>query len=298
MNVFVIAETQKGAHELCGGARMLGDAVYYVALGSERVVTGIADKVYMVDLPEGVLIESAAQSIVELFKNEQVDVVLIEPTRRMKIVGGKVASRFGTSVVTDVKNFEGSIASNLYFGGIATRRYKNNSGIAFYTCGVSPFGEVSVSGTDEIEKVSYIDDGAGVVLRSRDPLPPSDVDLNAAKCIVAAGRGFGAEEDLEMAKTFASLMGAELGCTRPLTEAEDWMPRETYIGVSGLMLSPEIYIGIGVSGQMQHMVGVDTAKVTFAINKDKNAPIFRQVDYGLVGDLYAVLPQINERLSQ
>lgn len=75
------------------------------------------------------------------------------------------------------------------------------------------------------------------------------------------------------------------------------MPREAYIGISGLMLNPEVYVGIGVSGQMQHMVGINGAKLVFAINKDKNAPIFNQADYGLVGDLNAVLPIINEKLN-
>ena len=90
----------------------------------------------------------------------------------------------------------------------------------------------------------------------------------------------------------AAKLGGECGCSRPLAEGVDWMPREAYIGVSGMMLAPKMYLGIGISGQMQHMVGVNHAGTMFAVNKDKNAPIFKQCDYGLVGDLKDVLPKL------
>jgi electron transfer flavoprotein alpha subunit len=125
----------------------------------------------------------------------------------------------------------------------------------------------------------------------------SEINLSDAKRIIAAGRGFIAEEDLSLARDLAQRIGAEIGCTRPLTEIETWLPKELYIGVSGLMLTPELYVGIGTSGQMQHMVGVNSAKVIVAINKDKNAPIFKQTDIGLVGDLYRVLPKVNAALD-
>ena len=216
----------------------------------------------------------------------------------MKVIGGKAAARFGTSVMTDVTSFDGAVARNLYFGGIATRDQKSAGDIAIFTCTSAPFGDAEATGADVFQAVDYVADGSGAAVRSREPLPKSDVNLAAAKRVVAAGRGFAAEEDLQMARDFAAAIGGELGCTRPLTEAEDWMPRETYIGISGLMLNPEVYVGIGVSGQMQHMVGVNGAKVAFAINKDANAPIFDQVDYGLVGDLNEVLPAINEKLKR
>ncbi|MBQ9003071.1 MAG: electron transfer flavoprotein subunit alpha/FixB family protein, partial [Eggerthellaceae bacterium] len=114
--------------------------------------------------------------------------------------------------------------------------------------------------------------------------------------IVAAGRGFAEEADLGLARDFADKLGAGLGCSRPLAEGVNWMPTETYIGVSGLMLSPKVYVGVGISGQMQHMVGVKSAGTVFAINKDKNAPIFKQCDYGLVGDLKTILPALTAAL--
>ena len=295
MSIFVIAETEKGARGLCAGARTLGDNVALVSLSEATKITGIADVVYAIAVPENVVVESAAATVCGLVADKAPEIVLVEPTRRMKVIAGKLAAKQGTSVITDAKSIENGVATSLFFGGIANRKAKSAVGISVFTVAPSVFGDAQPSGTDVVEEVAYVADDS-VKLRSREALPPAGVDLTAAKNIVAAGRGFTAEEDLQLARDLAAKIDAEVGCTRPLTEAVNWMPRETYIGVSGLMLSPEVYVGIGVSGQMQHMVGVNTAKTVIAINKDQHAPIFEQADYGLVGDLKAVLPDIIAKL--
>lgn len=295
MSIFVIAETEKGARGLCAGARTLGDNVALVSLSEATKIAGIADVVYAIAVPEDAMVESAAATVCGLVADKAPEIVLVEPTRRMKVIAGKLAAKQGTSVITDAKSIEGGVATSLFFGGIANRKAKSAAGISIFTAAPSAFGDAQPSGTDAVEEVAYVADDS-VKLRSREALPPAGVDLTAAKNIVAAGRGFTAEEDLQLARDLAAKIDAEVGCTRPLTEAVNWMPRETYIGVSGLMLSPEVYVGIGVSGQMQHMVGVNTAKTVIAINKDQHAPIFEQADYGLVGDLKAVLPDIIAKL--
>ena len=105
---------------------------------------------------------------------------------------------------------------------------------------------------------------------------------------MGAGRGFAHEEDLELARSLASAVHGELACSRPLAENEKWLPKNTYLGVSGRMVSPKVYFAVGISGQMQHMIGV---------NKDQNAPVFAQADYGLVADLHEALPALVEKLS-
>lgn len=295
MSIFVIAETEKGARGLCAGARTLGDNVALVSLSEATKITGIADVVYAIAVPEDAVVESAAATVCGLVADKAPEIVLVEPTRRMKVIAGKLAAKQGVSVITDAKSIEGGVATSLFFGGIANRKAKSAGAISIFTAAPSVFGDAQPSGTDAVEEIAYMADDA-VKLRSREALPPAGVDLTAAKNIVAAGRGFTAEEDLQLARDLAAKIDAEVGCTRPLTEAVNWMPRETYIGVSGLMLSPEVYVGIGVSGQMQHMVGVNTAKTVIAINKDQHAPIFEQADYGLVGDLKAVLPDIIAKL--
>ena len=99
-----------------------------------------------------------------------------------------------------------------------------------------------------------------------------------------------------MARDLCAKVGGELGCSRPLAENVDWMPRNLYIGVSGLQLAPKAYFALGISGQMQHMVGVTGADTIIAVNKDANAPIFKQADYGIVGDIKTVVPALIEKL--
>ena len=92
-------------------------------------------------------------------------------------------------------------------------------------------------------------------------------------------------------------MGGELACSRPLAEGVDWLPKERYIGISGQHIAPELYVAVGISGQLQHMVGVRDAGVIVAVNSDKNAPVFGQCDYGVVGDLYQVVPALTAALK-
>ncbi|WP_226963138.1 FAD-binding protein [Sutterella seckii] len=114
---------------------------------------------------------------------------------------------------------------------------------------------------------------------------------------VGVGRGIAKEADLALADALAKAIGAEVGCSRPIAEGEHWMERERYIGVSGVLLKGDVYVALGISGQIQHMVGVNDCGTIIAVNKDKNAPIFNYCDYGIVGDIYKVLPELTKALS-
>ena len=128
----------------------------------------------------------------------------------------------------------------------------------------------------------------------QDKVDVSSANLGSAKRIVAAGRGFKAEEDLKLAEDLAAAIGAELACSRPLAEGADWMSADRYIGVSGQSVAPDLYIAVGISGQIQHTVGMVDSKVVVAVNNDDKAPIFEGADYGIVADLYEALPAIVE----
>ncbi len=295
MKTLVIAENEAAARELAAGARAYADEVVYATFADP--VTGIADKCLVVEVPEGQAKEAAFDTFVKILADEDPQMVFFEPTRRLKALVGRLAAHDGASVMTDISAIDEESVKTRYFGGIAERTAKSITPVAFCSAGAGTFKDAEPSGTDVVETVEYVAPAVTLECVERETLPPAEVDLTAADKVVAAGRGFGSEEELEEARTFCKAIGAELGCTRPLTETEDWFPREAYIGVSGLMLSPEVYVGIGVSGQMQHMVGVDRAQVAFAINKDAHAPIFDKVDYGLIGAINDVLPKINAKLS-
>jgi electron transfer flavoprotein alpha subunit len=123
-------------------------------------------------------------------------------------------------------------------------------------------------------------------------------DITEAKVVVAVGRGFEKHEDLALARQLADALDGEIGCTRPISEENKWLPEELCIGLSGAQIKPDLYLGIGVSGQIQHVTGIRNAKVIAAVNKDENAPIFGVADFGIAGNLYDVAPKLIQELKR
>lgn len=123
------------------------------------------------------------------------------------------------------------------------------------------------------------------------------VNLEEAELLIGVGRGIARQEDLSLIQELATQLGAEIGCTRSLATDYHWFPESRMIGLSGKRVKPKLYLAIGLSGQIQHTVGIAGAKVIAAINSDKEAPIFKICDYGIVADLYQVIPQIISRLQ-
>ena len=139
---------------------------------------------------------------------------------------------------------------------------------------------------------------SAVRVLERKPKEKVAKDITEARVIVCAGRGFDKKEDLALARELADALGGELGATRPLTEEMHWLPEDLCIGLSGVQVKPELYVGLGVSGQIQHMTGVRGAKVVCAVNRDENAPIFALSDFGIVGSLYEVVPKLIAELKK
>ena len=292
MKALVLAERSDAARELAAGARTMADEVVLVAIGGLEVADGTADKIIRIALPADAVYDDAYATVISVFDAEQPAVILAEPTRHVKSVVGRVAAHANTSVITDVMSFEGAGARSLYFGGVAERVQKAAGDVAVYTVGAGAFEGAEASGANAVEDVAWVAPANPVKLVSSKPRALSGVDLNKADVVVAAGRGFAEEPELDLARALCDKLGAGLACSRPLTEGVNWLPTELYVGVSGLMLSPKAYVACGISGQMQHMVGCNRAGTMFAINKDKNAPVFKQCDYGLVGDVKDVLPAL------
>jgi electron transfer flavoprotein alpha subunit len=123
------------------------------------------------------------------------------------------------------------------------------------------------------------------------------VDLSQAERIVAVGRGIGKQEHLPIAERLAALLDAELGASRPICDA-GWLPLDRQVGSSGQTVAPKLYVALGISGAIQHAVGIKGAKVIVAINKDADAPIFEIADYGIVGDLFEIVPALASELQK
>lgn len=292
MKAFVLAEHADVARNLCAGARTMADEVILIAINGLAAPEACADVVATIAVPEGCVYEDAADTVCAFADAEAPGVVLAEATRRVKVVAGKLAAHLGTAVITDAMAINGGVSEAMYFGGLAVRKQKA-AGVAVFTAAPGLFAEAAASGANAEKALEWVAPANAVKVVAREAIVKSGVDLTKADVVVGAGRGFAEKEQLAWAEELCAKIGAGLGCSRPLTEGVDWLPRETYIGVSGLMLAPKVYVAAGISGQMQHMVGVNRSGVIFAINKDKNAPIFKQCDYGLIGELKDVLPALN-----
>jgi electron transfer flavoprotein alpha subunit len=143
--------------------------------------------------------------------------------------------------------------------------------------------------SEKLEKINRVD---------KKPLEKVAVDLRKAERIVAVGRGLARKEDLNMINELANHMKAEIGCSRILSEDYGWLPVERQVGLTGTIVSPKLYIAIGISGQIQHVIGFKNSKIVVSINKDKNAPIHQYADYIIVDDLYKIVPALINKLKQ
>jgi len=306
--VWVLAETTAALAQLCAGGRQLGEEVSAIIYGSkeeaEKAIQLGADKIYWLgEVKEESILEDYTETIAELLHKERPQLLLIQPSKRGKLISGRLAAVMGTSVLVDSSELivadDNVQAKHMVYGGAAFRTEKVLTEITIATINMGVFGALpeDANRQGEIVAVDYVEPGVKIKVIEKKKKEGTEVNLTAAKRVVGIGRGIENEEDIKMIEELAGAMGAEVGCTRPIAEGVNWLPRERYIGVSGVMLKPDLYLALGISGQVQHMVGVDQAKVIVSVNKDKAAPIFKQSDYGLIGDIYKVLPLLIEKFK-
>jgi electron transfer flavoprotein alpha subunit len=309
--IWVFSEKESLQAELLGAARFLaeglGGATAALVIGpaarGDAVFRQGADKVYHLGECAEYAVEDFLPTLVQAVQQYQPAAVLIGATWSGKALAGRLAAALRRSVVTDVKKFavkDGQIeATHLILGGGAVRVERTLAEPLIATLGLGVFEALpaKAEASGEVVALSFVQPQTRWVLRERKPKPPASVNLAAAKKVVCPGRGVQKQEDLQMMFELAQLLGAEVGATRPLCEGLDWLPRERYIGVSGAFIKPDLYLGIGVSGQVQHTVGISESRVVAAINKDEEAPIFQQADYGILGDLYQIVPALIRALQ-
>lgn len=301
----LLAELIAGANELTkqsGGntaAVVLGtqaDAQKALASGAQRVL-------WLGERKQDSLVDDYVPTLAQMVEEKQPAVLLIGATRLGRALAGRIAARFDTSALTDVMEFhfeDGSLlVRHMVFGGGALRVDKALGDLIIATVGSGVFQALAEQDhSGEIVEVPFVEPEQRAHLVERKPRQAASVNLNAARRVVCAGRGVGKQEDLQMIEDLAHAMGAELACTRPLAEGLNWMPHERYIGISGAMIKPDLYLGVGVSGQAQHVIGMSESRVVVAINKDSNAPINALADYWIEEDLYAVVPALLEALRK
>lgn len=293
-NVWVVAAGSAIA-ELTSGAAQYGETVTLVYTGDKDAAVN-ADKAYYLGEGSFALCGAAAAKLVAEAKPE---LVLLSATKDGGLVAAQIAAVCGTSVQTDAGEItvdgDAVVTSKMVYGGAATKTEKSGKvAVVCVAAGVFSAGESKA--VAEVVDVA-VEADSKIKLVEKRAKAGSAVNLSAAKKVVGVGRGLADENALADCRKLASLIGAEVGCTRPICEERNWMARELYIGVSGVVIKPECYVSIGISGQVQHVVGVNKSGVIIAIDKNEDAPIFKACDYGIVGDLHKIVPALNKLIE-
>ena len=318
-NVWVFSDKADRYAELLAGARRLGARVNAVVWneGEVPLVRSLgADALYLLGgTTQRQRIENYAETIAALVRNavqQPADgagtLLLLAATRRGKALAARLSVLLEAALINDATALDagddGLYAEHRMYGGLAFGRERICTPLAVVTLapgGADETAEPRPAGQGDdcrVFQADYLTPRHEILCRERRSKSASSVDLGKARRVVGIGRGLAAESDLQMVRDLATVLGAEVGCSRPIAEGEHWMERERYIGVSGVLLKADLYLMLGISGQIQHMVGGNGAKTIVAVNKDKNAPIFQYADYGLVGDIYKVVPALIEQLTR
>ena len=288
-NTWIVTTTDQIA-SLVEIGRGLGGTLTAVVVGDAAV--GDVDEVLRIALPADVPAEAAAPAVADAVAAAAGDIVLVPNRGSDRVLAGAAAARLGAPVLTGVTRVTADAIEVARFGGIA----KETVAVTGPVVALLP-GGASVAGEPAAGSQVAAPPLLAAKVTAEQTNAGSSVDLGRAKRIVAVGSGFRASDDLGLARELASTLGAELACSRPLAEGVGWMAKESYIGVSGQSVKPDIYLALGISGQLQHIAGAQDAKVIVAVNSDENAPIFAQADYGIVGDLYQVVPALTAALK-
>jgi len=296
VNAWIIVGDQPTVGNLITVARSLGGPVGAVVAGPRSVAETVAasgvDKVVWCSAPDGVPAEACASAVADVIAADPPRVVLSGRNPGERVLLGAAAARLEAAVLTGARSvsIDGGdvIVVNAVFGDIADETVAVSGPVALLLDGgtVPP----ASGGGTPIEEVCATPLPLKVIETKMHDF--DKVDLNAAHRVIGVGRGLKAQEDLAMIEELAEVLEAEIACSRPVAEGLNWMGKDRYIGSSGAHIAPQLYLTAGISGQLQHMVGVTGAETIVAINSDPNAAVFQQADFGLVGDLYQLVPAI------
>jgi electron transfer flavoprotein alpha subunit len=271
--------------------------------GNDLIKYG-ADKVYLVDDPalERFQAEPYLSVLHNLAANYRPEIIMVGSSRNGKPLAARLATRLDAGCVPDciglsVNDSRRLICDRITYGGNAVARVAFMSKPQIVTVPARAFEKPNPQERrGEVVKLNVKIESPKVEVVERKPLETSSVRVEEAEVIVSCGRGLEKKDDIALLEDLAEVLGGQVGCSRPLVEDRKWF--SDWIGLSGHKVKPKLYIASGVSGVIQHVAGIRDSKVIVAINKDPEAPIFEIADYGVVGNLYEVLPALKEALKK
>lgn len=279
------------------GAGAAGTAGTLGEHGAVRVLTSEAAEYgdYLV-VPKVDALQAAVESVSPA-------AVLVSSSAEGKEVAARLALRIGSGLITDAVDVEagadGPVATQSVFAASFTTKSKVSRGIPVITVkpNSAPVEPAAGAGAVEELAVSFSEQASGTKVTSRTARESSGrPELTEAAIVVSGGRGVNGAENFALIEALADSLGAAVGASRAAVDA-GWYPHSNQVGQTGKTVSPQLYIASGISGAIQHRAGMQTSKTIVAINKDEEAPIFELVDYGVVGDLFDVVPQLTEEVN-
>ncbi len=314
--VWVFSELPALTFELLGKGRTLADqlgtkltaiSIGTSANGDEFIQRG-ADKVFLISDPALATfqVDSYTDAITALVNEQKPDVLLIGATRNGLEFAPRLAERLKTGCVTETTRLEPDadkrfiLMDRVAYGGNLTETHISRSKPQIATIAKGLFSPIPADSLrkGEIVKVEpKVKPSTTKILETR-PKTAKGVRLVDATVIVSFGRGVRKKEDMALIEQFAQTVAGAVGCSRPIAEDLHWLPVDQYVGLSGQKVSPKVYFACGISGQIQHLTGIRSSRVVVAINNDPKAPIFEYSDYGVVADLYQVIPALTDAVKQ
>ncbi|MCG5214398.1 electron transfer flavoprotein subunit alpha/FixB family protein [Streptosporangium sp. KLBMP 9127] len=305
----VDGEVKKVTLELLTLARSLGTpaAVWagpgYSGDAKARLAEYGAEKIYLASGDDlvGYVVAPKAELLATLVAEKSPAAVLVAATAEGKEIAGRLAIKTDSGVITDAVGLaDGFVADQSIFGGgvnVRSRVTKGTPIVAVRPNSTAPEASSAAATEEEVGfTVSDAAKGAKIVERVKQE-KGARPELTEAAIVVSGGRGVGSADNFAIIEKLADSLGAAVGASRAATDA-GWYPHQFQVGQTGKTVSPQLYIAAGISGAIQHRAGMQTAKTIVAINKDSEAPIFELADFGVVGDLFQVVPQLADEVEK
>ena len=312
--VLVLVEHAEGAvkkvsTELLSAAAALGEPAAVVtgpAGTGDKLADALASagaaKIYIAesDDVDGYLVTPKVDILAGLVESASPAAVLVAATAEGKEVSGRLAARIGSGLLVDVIDVKADgTAVHSIFGGAFTVDAKATGDVPVISVRPGSIEAKPSAGAGEKVTVAVPAQEEGVVkVTSREPVVAGDrPELTEANIVVSGGRGVGSADNFSVVEALADSLGAAVGASRAAVDS-GYYPGQFQVGQTGKTVSPQLYVALGISGAIQHRAGMQTSKTIIAVNKDEEAPIFEIADYGIVGDLFNVAPQLTEEVKK
>lgn len=299
--IFIYSDRPDIVAELVGFAKGTGELSTIIACRDEQMAACKnlgADRILLLEGKQAID-ENYGKVIADLFREQAADLLVVGSTPRGRDIAARVAGYLDCGMSSDVLSLsyrDGKVVTKrLLYGGSVIRR-ECWQVPAVVTVAAGKF-EAAPGGESPVIRIAVTPD-TRMNVTGKAPIMKEGVDLRMAGKIVCVGMGLEKEQDLQMVRDLADALGAEIGCSRGVAEDRHWLPTNNYIGISGVTVKPQLYLSLGVSGQVQHVVGIRDSKLIVAIDLNAKAPIFKACDYGIVGDLYEIAPLLTEILKR